>query len=43
LRAGYLPEVEALEKLLDIDLAAWKRPRAEHPAAQHPTARVALG
>jgi hypothetical protein len=28
LRERYLPEVEALEKLLGIDLAAWKKPRA---------------
>jgi hypothetical protein len=29
LRARYLPEVEALEELLRIDLSAWKKPRAE--------------
>jgi Sulfotransferase domain len=28
LRARYLPEVEALEELLKIDLSAWKKPRA---------------
>ncbi|HEV2170560.1 MAG TPA: sulfotransferase [Candidatus Binatus sp.] len=28
LRQRYLPEVEALEELLAIDLSAWKRPRA---------------
>jgi hypothetical protein len=28
LRARYLPEVEALEELLQIDLSAWKKPRA---------------
>jgi sulfotransferase family protein len=27
LRARYLPEVEALEELLEIDLSAWKKPR----------------
>jgi hypothetical protein len=27
LRARYLPEVEALEQLLEIDLSAWKMPR----------------
>jgi len=28
LRQRYLPEVEALEALLKIDLSAWKKPRA---------------
>ncbi len=28
LRALYLPEVEALEEMLKIDLSAWKKPRA---------------
>ena len=28
LRERYLPEVEALEELLRIDLAAWKKPDA---------------
>ncbi|MGC2276123.1 MAG: hypothetical protein WA571_08945, partial [Candidatus Binatus sp.] len=28
LRERYLPEVEALEELLRIDLAAWKKPQA---------------
>ncbi|HEV2170561.1 MAG TPA: hypothetical protein VGR40_06420, partial [Candidatus Binatus sp.] len=28
LRARFLPEVEALEALLKIDLSAWKKPRA---------------
>jgi hypothetical protein len=27
LRERYLPEVEALEKLLGIDLSAWKKPQ----------------
>jgi len=30
LRERYLPEVEALEELLHIDLAAWKKPQARH-------------
>jgi len=33
LRQRYLPEVEALEELLTIDLSAWKEPRA--PQAGH--------
>jgi Sulfotransferase domain len=33
LRARYLPEVEALEDLLKIDLSAWKKPRATRVAA----------
>ncbi len=33
LRKRYLPEVEALEELLTIDLSAWKKPRA--PQAGH--------
>jgi hypothetical protein len=28
LRERYRPEVEALEKLIAIDLSAWKKPRA---------------
>ena len=28
LRASYIPEIEALEDLLKIDLSAWKKPRA---------------
>jgi serine/threonine protein kinase HipA of HipAB toxin-antitoxin module len=28
LRERFLPEVEALEELLRIDLSAWKKPRA---------------
>ena len=28
LRERFLPEVEALEELLTIDLSAWKKPRA---------------
>ena len=44
LRARYLPEVEALEELLRVDLSAWKKPRASRtrrafggirPAARH--------
>jgi hypothetical protein len=30
LRERYLPEVEALEELLGIDLAAWKKPQTRH-------------
>ncbi len=30
LRERYLPEVEALEELLRIDLSAWKKPQARH-------------
>ena len=30
LRERYLPEVEALEELLRIDLATWKKPQARH-------------
>jgi hypothetical protein len=30
LRERYLPEVEALEELLRIDLSGWKRPPARH-------------
>jgi hypothetical protein len=42
LRERYLPEVEALEKLMAIDLSAWKKPRAE-AERESPTPRVALG
>jgi hypothetical protein len=33
MRERYLPEVEALEELLDIDLSAWKRPQARRASA----------
>jgi Sulfotransferase domain len=39
LRERYLPEVEALEELLAIDLSAWKKPRA----AERPAHRLAVG
>jgi len=39
LRQRYLPEVEALEELLAIDLSAWKKPRA--PQAGHSDNRQA--
>ena len=42
LRERYLPEVEALEKLIAIDLSAWKKPRAAGERESR-TARVALG
>src|SRR5208337_2298687 len=41
LRERYLPEVEALEKLLGIDLSAWKKPRATQPERRTP--RLAVG
>jgi Sulfotransferase domain len=43
LRERYLPEVEALEELIGIDLSAWKKPRAVAAAAEHSTPRAALG
>jgi hypothetical protein len=39
LRKRYLPEVDALEELLTIDLSAWKKPRA--PQAGHSDKREA--
>ena len=39
LRARYLPEVEALEDLLGVDLSSWKKPRA----AERPVPRLAVG
>ncbi len=33
MRERYLPEVEALEELLDIDLSAWKKPQARRASA----------
>ncbi len=42
LRERYLPEVEALEKLLAIDLSAWKKPR-DVGERERRTARVAQG
>ncbi len=40
LRARFMPEVEALEELLRIDLSAWKKPRA--PRAGNGDARRAM-
>ncbi len=41
LRERYLPEVEALEKLIGVDLAAWKKPRAAKTDRRTP--RLAVG
>jgi hypothetical protein len=41
LRERYLPEVEALETLLGIDRAAWKKPRAANTGRATP--RLAVG
>ncbi len=38
LRARYLPEVEALEELLAIDLSAWKNPRTPRDVEDAPRA-----
>ena len=43
LRERYMPEVEALEELLVIDLSAWKKPRAKTPTTERRTPRAALG
>lgn len=46
LRERYLPEVEAVEELLRIDLSAWKKPRARSAAetsAGRPVQRSANG
>jgi hypothetical protein len=43
LRERYLPEVEALEELLSIDLSAWKKPRAAERTAERRTPRLARG
>ena len=37
LRARYLPEVEALEELLMIDLSAWKKPRTPRTVESSPS------
>ena len=44
LRERFLPEVEALEKLLTIDLSSWKEPRTDRglPKDSRPS-RMALG
>ena len=39
LRERSLPEIEALEELLMIDLSAWKKPRAPRPIETSPTLR----
>ena len=46
LRQRYLPEVEALEKLIAIDLSSWKKPRAPRVlenSPPHPLQRLANG
>jgi hypothetical protein len=43
LRERYMPEVDALEELLGVDLSAWKKPRAAAQPAERRTPRVALG
>ena len=46
LRQRYLPEVEALEDLLGVDLSAWKKPRAPRKletVADSPAPRLAHG
>jgi hypothetical protein len=43
LRERYMPEVEALEQLLGIDLSSWKKPRAAESGAGQRAPRVALG
>jgi len=40
LRARFLPEVEALEELLKIDLSAWKKSRASRTVETSPEHRV---
>jgi hypothetical protein len=42
LRERYLPEVEALEDLLRIDLSAWKKPRVAAHATERRALRVSL-
>jgi hypothetical protein len=43
LRERYLPEVEALEELLSIDLSAWKEPRAAQRPAERRTPSLSVG
>jgi hypothetical protein len=46
LRARFLPEVEALEELLNIDLSAWKKSRASRTvetSSEHRVQRLANG
>ena len=40
LRARFLPEVEALEELLMIDLSAWKKPRSARSIETSPAPRL---
>ena len=40
LRERYMPEVEALEDLLRIDLSAWKKPRAPRNIEDAPPGRL---
>ena len=40
LRARFIPEVEALEELLAIDLSAWKKPRAPRTIETSPPRRM---
>ena len=43
LRERYLPQVDALEELLGVDLSAWKKPRGAAAAPERRTPRAALG
>lgn len=43
LRVRFLPEVEALEKLLGMDLSAWEKPRAAAFSGRTPDSRAAMG
>jgi len=43
LRERYLPEVDALEELLGIDLSVWKKSYSVASEAERRTSRVALG
>src|SRR5208337_3499439 len=40
LRARFIPEVEALEELLMIDLSAWKKPRSPRSIETSPAPRL---
>ena len=40
LRERYMPEVEALEDLLRIDLSAWKKPRTQRNIEEAPRSRM---
>jgi hypothetical protein len=43
LRERNLPEVEALEELLGVDLSAWKKPHAARPPAEQWAPRLSSG